>query len=100
VAQVQRRDQPFDGASLASGVHALEQRANRRAEALVAQLPAEVEPQLREPVLGRLEPFLVLGLAELEAEVELVEAADAGEATATGSMARRCLRFFTRSAAK
>jgi hypothetical protein len=95
VTQVQGRDQALDRSALARGVPALQQRADRGAEPVLAQLAAEVEPQLGEPVFGGAETLLVLVLVEPELEVELVEAPDGADATPTG----RRRRLFTRSSA-
>ena len=75
VAQVQRVDQALDRPALAGCVPALEQHADRRPELPVAQLAAERAAAAPPGARGRPSAArLVLLLAELERQVELVEA--------------------------
>jgi hypothetical protein len=76
VPRVERRDQPFDCATLAGRVPPLEDHANRRSEPrLVPDLAAQRQPQLQQPVLSRGQPGRLLLRAQLRAQIQPGESA-------------------------
>ena len=74
VPGVERLDQPLDGATLAGGVPALEDDADRRAELAVVELTAVDQPQVQQAALRLLQPLALLVFGEPEGEVTVLEA--------------------------
>src|SRR5260221_646194 len=67
------RHQPFDRASLAGGIPALEDRADRRTQLPLADHPAEREPELGQPPPAALQPGLFVVARELLRQLDFVE---------------------------
>src|SRR5829696_3999698 len=75
VARVEVGDQAADRPALARGVPPLEDHAQRRAEAPVARLAPELQAQLLEAELPRRQARGLVVARELQAEVDVVQAA-------------------------
>ena len=73
VPGVERLDQPLDGATLAGGVPALEDDADRRAEVAVVELTAVDQPQVEQAALRLAETLRLLVLGELQREVAVLQ---------------------------
>ena len=74
VAGIERLDDALDGAALAARVGAFEDHEERGAELARAHLAPEVQPKLEQATLRFVEPLVVLGAAQAQREVELVQA--------------------------
>ncbi len=75
MARVELGDEALDRTALPSCVPALEDDAERRPELALADLASERQPELGEPGLSSLEPFLLLLLREVLGEIYFCEAA-------------------------
>jgi hypothetical protein len=73
VPRVELRDQALDRPSLAGGILALEDHADRGPKLPAPDQAAEREPQLGQPGPGALEPILLLLAGEPLGQVEVVE---------------------------
>jgi hypothetical protein len=77
VPGVELLDQPLDRPALARGVPALEEHAQRRAQLPGADLPAEQQAQVHQPLLGLRQLLLGLLLRQSYGQVDLGETAHA-----------------------
>jgi hypothetical protein len=74
VPRVERRDEALDGAALARGVPALEDDAQRRADAMLADLAAQQQAQPQQVHRGALQAFLGLLLRQRHGQIDIARA--------------------------
>src|SRR5438067_10792055 len=90
VSRVERGDEAFDRASLPGGIPAFEHGQDRRPELAIADLAAQRQAKLREPLPGAVEPSGLLLARQGLRQVQLVETPHARDPLTSGPTDGRC----------